>query len=166
VDFELYGKKQTAIGFPNNAGGYELRSPHFKGCSSPKTITTFRNGSNQLTVLEGFFDFLSYQVIAAEQPQGATDFLILNSLAFFHRSREVMDQYQTVNLYLDRNKMGMACTQTALQWNSKKYTDRSSLYRNGQDLNQWLIERNSLIQENLLNKIDRRLHKKGGGLRR
>jgi len=166
VDFELYGKKQTAIGFPNNAGGYELRSPTFKGSSSPKTITTFSKDSNQLTVLEGFFDFLSYEVIASEQPMATSDFLVLNSLAFFHRSREVMDQYPTVNLYLDRNKMGMACTQAALQWDKTKYIDRSSLYRHGQDLNQWLTERNSLHQESLLKKMERRRHRKGGGLRR
>ena len=44
VDFLLYGKKQTVIGFQNNAGGYELRSPNFKGSSSPKDITFIDQG--------------------------------------------------------------------------------------------------------------------------
>ena len=30
-----------AIGFRNDAGGWELRSPQFKGSSAPKSITTF-----------------------------------------------------------------------------------------------------------------------------
>ncbi len=42
VDFLLYGKKQTAIGFPNRSGGYELRNEHFKGSSAPKDITFHR----------------------------------------------------------------------------------------------------------------------------
>jgi len=36
IDFLLYGKIRTVIGFQNNAGGYELRSADFKGSSSPK----------------------------------------------------------------------------------------------------------------------------------
>src|ERR1700722_7768387 len=31
VDFTLYGKQQTAVGFPNRSGGYELRNEQFKG---------------------------------------------------------------------------------------------------------------------------------------
>ncbi|MBS1530362.1 MAG: DNA primase, partial [Bacteroidetes bacterium] len=44
VIFVLYGRQNTAIGFPNNAGGYELRSEEFKGSSSPKATTFFDNG--------------------------------------------------------------------------------------------------------------------------
>ncbi len=41
IDFSLYGKTKTAIGFQNNAGGYELRSADFKGSSSPKAVIFF-----------------------------------------------------------------------------------------------------------------------------
>ena len=41
VHYELYGKKYFAIGFKNNAGGFELRNAHFKGSSSPKDISLF-----------------------------------------------------------------------------------------------------------------------------
>jgi len=36
VRYQLNGKIYTALGFKNNAGGYELRVPYFKGSSSPK----------------------------------------------------------------------------------------------------------------------------------
>lgn len=39
IDFELYGRRQMAIGFKNDKGGYELRNEHFKTSSSPKAVT-------------------------------------------------------------------------------------------------------------------------------
>lgn len=165
VDFLLYGKEKTAIGFANDAGGYELRSQSFKGSSSPKSPTTLKKDSNTLTVFEGFFDFLSYQVIAKETPDEKTSFLILNSLAFFNKSREVMEKYQQVNLYLDRNKKGIECTMQALGWDKAKYIDRSKLYRHGQDLNEWLVEKYSLLQKPIFKKIIPHERKRGRGLR-
>ena len=38
VDYELYGKRYFAIGFKNNAGGYELRNEKFKVSTLPKTL--------------------------------------------------------------------------------------------------------------------------------
>src|SRR5205814_954593 len=54
IEFILYGQKHTAIGFKNNAGGYELRSESFKGSSSPKDLTFFANKQANLSVFEGF----------------------------------------------------------------------------------------------------------------
>jgi hypothetical protein len=165
VDFILYGKENRAIGFANDAGGFELRNQHFKGSSSPKSPTYIETASNQVAVFEGFFDFLSYQVIAKEMSGENANFLILNSLAFFYKSREVMDKHQQVNLYLDRNKTGIECTLEALSWNNSKYIDRSQLYGHGQDLNEWLIEKHFLLQKPLIKKIPRHEQKRGGGLR-
>ncbi len=36
VDYTLHGKRYYAIGFENNAHGYELRNPFFKGAYPPK----------------------------------------------------------------------------------------------------------------------------------
>jgi hypothetical protein len=54
IDFFLYGKKQTVIGFKNNAGGYELRSKNFKGSSSPKDVTFIDIRTDDVAVFEGF----------------------------------------------------------------------------------------------------------------
>jgi hypothetical protein len=43
VDFLLYGKQQTVIGFPNKSGGFELRNENFKGSSLPKDVTLIDN---------------------------------------------------------------------------------------------------------------------------
>lgn len=48
------------MGFKNDSEGYELRNEFFKGSSSPKDITSFKNEGKKVAVFEGFFDFLSF----------------------------------------------------------------------------------------------------------
>ncbi len=60
VTFTMNDKQRAfrAIGFKNNAGGYELRNEFFKGSSSPKYVTYFdNNAADKIKVFEGFFDF-------------------------------------------------------------------------------------------------------------
>ena len=59
VDYDLHGKRYYAIGFENNAHGYELRNSFFKGSYPPKHITHISNGNARCNVFEGFIDFLS-----------------------------------------------------------------------------------------------------------
>jgi len=143
VDFSLYGKQQTVIGFENRSGGFELRSPTFKGSSSPKDITFFDNGKQEVSVFEGFFDFLSFAVIRPQAGSGWTNCLVLNSLSFQEKSRSLMEQHHTISLFLDRGTSGRQYTQKALAWNkefqSEKYIDSSHLYQYRDDLNEWLI---------------------------
>jgi hypothetical protein len=140
VDFELHGKKITALGFPNRSGGFELRNPNFKGSSSPKDCSFIDNGSQQVAVFEGFFSYLSFQTINQNPPEHLTNFLVLNSLSFFEKSRPLMEQHQHIHLFLDRDLAGMKCTQKALQW-AAKYIDRSEFYARHKDLNEWLQQR-------------------------
>lgn len=144
VDFLLYGKLQTAIGFENRSGGFELRSPTFKGGSSPKDISFFDNGSRDLHVFEGSFDFLSFAVIRPQTGAGLTNNLVLNSLSFFEKSRSLMEQHNKIFLFLDRDLSGRQRTNQALGWNKEmqaaKYTDNSDLYKHRQDLNAWLVD--------------------------
>lgn len=147
VYFELYDKKYLAIGFKNSSGGYELRSANFKGSSTPKEPRLISSpNANMLSVFEGFFSFLSFQTLkqsAAKTnnllPERQTDFLILNSLSFFEKSRERMEKYPSIHLYLDRDSMGQKCTKEALKW-SVKYCDKSKVYRHYKDLNEYLIK--------------------------
>lgn len=139
IDFLLYGKIKTVIGFQNNAGGYELRSPHFKGSSSPKEVTFFDHNKNHVNVFEGFFNFLSHQAINKNDAEPLTNFLVLNSLSFFLKERERMEQHQQIHLFLDRDSAGIKFTQQALQW-SKKYIDQSHAYKKYKDLNEFFIK--------------------------
>lgn len=147
IKFELYGKNHLAIGFQNPGGGYELRNYYFKGSSTPKEpMLINKNAEKELAVFEGFFSFLSYKTLqqakeklSIELPKLHTDSLVLNSLSFFEKSREVMEKYSSIHLFLDRDKMGQLKTEHALRW-STKYNDQSKLYQRFKDLNECLVK--------------------------
>ncbi|MCF0064418.1 hypothetical protein MUK70_25470 [Dyadobacter chenwenxiniae] len=50
VYYQVGGKSYYAAGFENRSGGYELRSQHFKGSSSPKDITHVNSGHKSVCV--------------------------------------------------------------------------------------------------------------------
>ena len=131
-------KEYRAIGFKNNAGGYELRNEYFKSSSSPKYVTYMDNKAASVKVFEGFFDFLSYQTIHQKAGQHLTNFLVLNSLSFFERSLLLMEKHERIHLYFDHDKEGMKWTALA-QKRSLKFTDESKFYKDHKDLNEWLM---------------------------
>nr|WP_288812842.1 toprim domain-containing protein [uncultured Sphingobacterium sp.] len=138
VTYEFKGKQYMAIGFENDRGGYELRSPFFKGGSSPKDITTIRSGHYNVCVFEGFFDFLSYQAFFDGLNRAKGDFIILNSLSFFQKARPFMEQHSQIFLHLDNDKAGQNCVESAKSL-SEKYIDSRSLFSNFKDVNEWLV---------------------------
>ena len=145
VDFLLYGKQQTVIGFPNKSGGFELRNENFKGSSSPKDVTLIDNKTDNLVVFEGFFSFLSFATINKNQTALLTNCLILNSLSFFEKSRPLMESYGHIHLCLDRDAAGKGHTKQAIEWNPEKYIDKSSFYQDRKDINEWLIQHHNSL---------------------
>ncbi|WEK21319.1 MAG: toprim domain-containing protein [Candidatus Pedobacter colombiensis] len=135
VRYQVGVKIYYAIGFKNDSGGYELRNKYFKGSSSPKDFTTILSGAKEVSVLEGFFDFLSYLVLKPLNQD--MDFVILNSLAMFEKARSAMEQYEVIHLFLDNNKAGKKCLRYAKSI-SRRYIDESQLYPNCEDLNDFL----------------------------
>ena len=69
------------------------------------------------------------------------NYFVLNSVAFFEKSRELMERYTAVHLFLDNDKMGRQCTEKALKW-SDKFKDESHRYKIFKDLNQCLVKLN------------------------
>ena len=134
IRYLLNGKEYYGIGFKNNLGGYEIRNTYFKTSCSPKGITHIDNGSKEICVFEGFFDFLSFCTLNAHLPKNNFDYLILNSLSFFEQSRIVMEYYAHIHLYLDSDNQGQKFTAYALSLD-KRYIDESSLYKHYKDLN-------------------------------
>ncbi len=139
IDYELYGKRYYAIGFKNDAGGYELRNEKFKASSSPKDITLIKNNAENLSVFEGFFNFLSYLTIHQKQEQPKTDFLILNSASFFEKSLPLMQSYKNKHLFVDSDATGQKCIQKALAIDKQSFIDERGLYKNYKDLNDWMV---------------------------
>ncbi len=139
-------KIYIAVGFKNNAGGYELRNEYFKGSSSPKWVTYLDNKSNNITVFEGFFDFISYQTIHKNQQQELSNFLVLNSLSFFERSLLLMEKHDSIHLYLDHDHAGRKCTKLALK-RSPNFKDESKLYEGYKDINDWKMNLRKIIKK-------------------
>jgi hypothetical protein len=147
VHFQVRDHTYLTLGFRNSAGGYELRSRSFKGSSSPKASTFIQKegGAGAIAVFEGFFSFLSYlqltQKSSAETAMKTAPppaaFLVLNSVSLLEKNRELMERHERVHLYLDRDAAGFSACEKAMGW-STKYQDRSSLYREHKDLNDYL----------------------------
>ncbi len=154
IEFSIYNKKQSAIGFKNDAGGYELRSENFKGSSSPKDMTTISNNADHISVFEGFFNFLSWQVLLSGKNENLlqdltkiqTDFVILNSLSFFEKTKKEIGKYTRVNLFLDRDDSGIKATRKAIL-SDFKFKDQSILYKGFKDLNDKLTGKGMEIKE-------------------
>lgn len=75
-----------------------------------------------------------------------------------------MDKYDQVNLFLDRNEAGIQCTNRAIEWDKEKYIDRSHLYRLGQDMNGWLMQKSSPMQKKILPLQKKNNPERGRGL--
>ena len=131
-----------AIGFANDAGGWEIRSPYFKGCIAPKTITTISKGTDVLQIFEGFMDFLSWQTLNLSS---TCDTIVLNSLALLPRIQEKLKSYKQVESFLDNDEAGRKSFDVLKQF-CPSIIDGSVRYRIHKDLNEWLVSQ-SKVQE-------------------
>lgn len=138
VRYELYERFYYAIGFKNDLGGYELRNSKFKGSSQPKGITFIDRGFKTVEVIEGFISFLSFLTIVKEWRQLQSNFLILNTIAFFEKCQELMEKHELIRLHLDRDLQGFLRTSKA-KIKSSKYQNASSPYMGYKDWNEYLI---------------------------
>lgn len=130
------------IGFANDAGGWEIRSPYFKGCIAPKAITTISKGRDVLQIFEGFMDFLSWHTL---NPSSTCDTIVLNSLALLPRIQEKIKGYKQVESFLDNDEAGRKSFDVLKQF-CPSIIDGSVRYRTYKDLNEWLVSQ-SKVQE-------------------
>lgn len=143
VLYENAGKRFTAIGFKNNCGGYELRSENFKGSSAPKYVTWFNNWADDITVFEGFFDFLTWRSTLGSQQAKPSNILVLNSLSFFTRSLLLQEKHQRIHLFFDNDAAGRKCLLEVQRRSPEKVVDESRIYKEFKDLNDWHINKMS-----------------------
>ena len=135
VRYRVHGKRYYAIGFRNNAGGLELRNRFFKGCIPPKDISLKRNGSEVCAVFEGFMDYLSAMQLGII----ASDWLVLNSISNVEKAVKVLQGYERIECYLDNDEAGQRAFQKLRDSFGDKVIDRSSLYADHKDLNDYLL---------------------------
>ena len=136
VDYELHGKPYYAIGFENNAHGFELRSSFFKGSYPPKHITHISNGNARCNVFEGFIDFLSAERLGFND---GFDTVVLNSVSNINKAIPTLSEYSLIQCYLDNDTAGRAALARLQREFGDKVMDKSALYPNHKDVNDYLL---------------------------
>ncbi len=147
--YSFNGKPYFAVAFENVNNGWELRNRYFKGCRGRKDISYLPwardDPATECAVFEGFIDYLSS--LALGIISGA-DAIILNSVVNVNKAVPSLRNYTVINCYLDNDNAG----QTALAELTAIYgsivIDRSTLYAEFNDLNDFLVNQSSTIKQN------------------
>lgn len=142
VDYTLHGKRYYAIGFENNALGFELRNAFFKGSYPPKSITHISGNNRRCNVFEGFIDFLSAERLGLNE---GNDSVVLNSVANIGKSIPILAGYPLILCYLDNDEAGRNALARLQREFGNKVMDKSALYPNHKDLNDYLMSLNPKI---------------------
>ena len=142
LHFDTRGKHYFGIGFPNIAGGYEIRNPFFKGCIAPKDISHFyaEEPKKICFVFEGFIDFLSFMTLRRKENDGLKrqDYLVLNSVSNIQKALERLSQYDSVQCFLDNDNAGRNAYLQLSKELENSVVDASTLYNGYKDLNEYL----------------------------
>ena len=153
LNYGVRGKRYFAVGFPNMAGGYEVRSRYFKGCIPPKDVSLVKATdipAGECLVFEGFMDFLSAVTLDVT---GNADCLVLNSVANVEKAAGLLDGYGSIVCFLDRDDAGRRTLAALVGRYGERVTDRSFLYDGCKDLNEYL-QRTTKKQKNNHLKIE------------
>ena len=162
LHFDTRGKHYFGIGFPNIAGGYEIRNPFFKGCIAPKDISHFyaEEPKKVCFVFEGFMDFLSFMTLRKlKNPQqtglSLQDYLVLNSVTNIHKTAKRLSRYDSVQCFLDNDEAGRNAYLQLSKELGKSITDASILYNGFKDLNEYLCAESKHSEKAEIKKIKR-----------
>ena len=138
VYYKVSGKCFFALGFPNDAGGWELRNPYFKGCFAPKAISTIKGtDSHKLLLFEGFMDFLSWRKL---HPEVQDDSIMLNSLTLLPKLIPSLYPYATIESFLDNDEAGDRATKQLIDA-GLPVKDMRACYTPYKDVNEYLVQR-------------------------
>ena len=141
IHYRMNDKNYFGIGFKNNSGGYEIRNKYSKICLGKKDVSTIKNGSGNVKIFEGFFDFLSFKNIENFLEKEPSDYIILNSVSMIHNIKNSLGNYENIELYLDNDEAGNRAVEI-LKSENKNVEDYRILYSGFKDLNDWLIHKN------------------------
>ena len=141
VRYEINGRAFFAVGFRNDAGGWELRSERFKGGSSPKHITTFDNRSDTVIAFEGFMDFLAY--LSLKHPERLRiDAAVLNSVVNLPKAIPFLSRHPVIHAFFDNDEAGRKATADLIRLCPRsEIIDQSSFYSGHKDVNDYLTAR-------------------------
>ncbi len=138
VHYRVAGKSYFAVGFRNDAGGWELRNRYFKGCTS-KAPTTRRGDYPTCLVFEGFMDYLSFLTLKCT-PNPPHNVVVLNSVTNLAKAVPFIASHERVCAYFDNDEAGRKAT-AELKATCRNLSDQSVHYRPYNDLNDYLRSR-------------------------
>lgn len=141
VRYEVNGRAFFAVGFRNDAEGWELRSARFKGGSSPKHITTIDNRSDTVIAFEGFMDFLAY--LSLKYPERLRiDATVLNSVVNLPKAVPFISRHPVIHAFFDNDEAGRKTTAGLIRLcPDSEVIDQRHFYRGHKDVNDYLIAR-------------------------
>jgi DNA primase len=138
IHYTNKGRSYYAIGFKNDADGYELRSGNGFKAKTANGITTIEKGTKAFALFEGFFDFLSaLEYYKLETPNVTT--IILNTTVNLRIALPLLEG-KKVNCFLDNDDAGFKAIQ---QLTNKKIMVRNqslNIYKNFKDFNDFLTK--------------------------
>ncbi|MCF0257652.1 MAG: toprim domain-containing protein [Bacteroides heparinolyticus] len=148
VRYKVGGREYYAIGFPNRAGGYELRDDKtFKGTIAPKDISVIVGEAHNapLCIFEGFMDFLSLLTMKGKETSPC---LVLNSVSNLPRAIDYLHEkgIDSVRAFFDNDQAGRDALQTLCSAGIK-VEDMSRHYAQYKDLNDYHVARCKQQQE-------------------
>ena len=138
----------THVAFPNNSGGWALASPTGFKSTTKADITTINTegklstkpSSPSVAVFEGFWDFLSWQVVqGCKKP--SCDIVVLNSVNNIEKAKEYISAHERAGCFLDLDEAGRKChnrVRKIMEPEGREVMDMSDLYKGHKDLNEFL----------------------------
>ena len=172
LHFTHNGKPYFAIGFPNVAGGFEVRNRLFKGCISPKDISHIRQQGEpreKCLVFEGMMDYLSFLMLRIRNcptmPNlDRQDYVILNSVSNVSKAADVLHGYERIHCLLDNDEAGRKAYRELEREFGGRIRDFSHNYSGHKDLNDFLCGKRQNLAVNPPPRAIVKPKKKGMGL--
>ncbi len=166
------GKPYFAIGFPNMAGGYEVRNRLFKGCISPKDISHIRQQGEpreKCLVFEGMMDYLSFLTLRIRNcptmPNlDRQDYVILNSVSNVSKATDVLHGYERIHCLLNNDEAERKAYRELKREFGGRIRDFSHNYSGHKDLNGFLCGKRQNLAVNPPPRAIVKPKKKGMGL--
>ena len=163
IHYRMNDKNYFGIGFKNDSGGYEIRNKYSKICLGKKDVSMIKNGSENLKIFEGFFDFLSFKNIEKSLSDEKSDYIILNSVSMISKIKNLLKNYKKIELYFDNDEAGNRAVET-LKKEFENVEDDRILYKDFKDLNDWAMSSPKLVEklgDSLVQKVPKVYNKRG-----
>ena len=163
IHYRMNDKNYFGIGFKNDSGGYEIRNKYSKICLGKKDVSMIKNGSENLKIFEGFFDFLSFKNIEKSLSDEKSDYIILNSVSMISKIKNLHKNYKKIELYFDNDEAGNRAVET-LKKEFENVEDDRILYKDFKDLNDWAMSSTKLEEKfggSLVQKVPKVYNKRG-----